>query len=173
MWERRGPVGGAASACCQPGPETCSGLGEGRGRPGSPGSPTWPPSPAPGVCAQAAAGFRAGPRHGENLPGRVGGAAVGSGKRVTWGLGRTAHVSWGNRSGRRRAVRGRKDARGLLALWGRGGGLATSIRSALTRSLGGNNPAVSENRAGAARGRVWMRRRRNRVCERGQPWYLF
>lgn len=57
----------------------------------------------------------------------VGGAPVGSGKRVRWRPGRRAHVSWGNRSPGGRAVRGRKAARGLSRRFG--GGVTWGIGS--------------------------------------------
>lgn len=89
---------------------------------------------------------------------------MGSGKRVTWGLGRRAHVSWGNRSAGVRAVRGRKDALGLSRLcrggrlggqWGVGGEvLASSFGWALTRSLRGYSLAIAGNPDGGTRGGV-------------------
>lgn len=47
-----GPVGGAASACGRAAPEGGPRAEEERGRPGVPGAPTWPPSPAPGGSAR-------------------------------------------------------------------------------------------------------------------------
>lgn len=90
---------------------------------------------------------------GGKQAGRVGGAAVGSGKRVTWGLGRRAHVSGGNRNPGGRAVRGRNDAPGPYRLRG-GGRLASSFGWALTRSLRDGalrfRETLLEGRAGVA-----------------------
>lgn len=78
----------------------------------------WPRSQAPGVCAPGVAWRPAAWGWGKQ-PGRVGGAAVGSGKRVTWGLGRRAHVSGGNGSPAAAQSGGGTVPGSLPALWGR------------------------------------------------------
>lgn len=90
----------------------------------------------------------------------VGGAAVGSGKRVRWGPGRRAHVSPGGTApgaaelsggGRMRGVPSRRFGGGV------GWGLATFTSRALTRSSGGNTPAVSETVLEGRAGGVLLR----------------
>lgn len=88
---------------------------------------------------------------------------MGSGQRVTWGLGQSAHVSGvggGDRGRRRGAVRWRKDARGLPALWGRGGagwGLRTGMDGLWRGPWEETESAISESLAGGVGGGVLLR----------------
>ncbi|XP_039711743.1 translation initiation factor IF-2-like [Pteropus medius] len=167
LWERRGPVGGAASACGQAGPEGGLGLKEGRGRPRA-------PDPQRGGRARLRGCARL--RRGEKLPGTAGGAAVGSGMRVTWSLGRRAHVSvcgGEDRSGRRSAVPREEGCTGSPRALGLGAGWRSGnfdmIRSDAVpgKKL---SPVILENHAGGAGGGVLLQSvRRNWACEMDRP----